>query len=152
MTVHAPKDRLSELDARLDRLKEENSRKGGAVVGGTTSGYGMAFTIATDLVGGVIGGALVGWLLDRWLGSAPWGMIALFFLGAAAGMWNVYRTVRGYDGALGFHQAEPPPEVRGNETETPTSVRSEKEGGDRGGQSTPSVRNQVDHPDSDRRD
>lgn len=147
MTEHAPKDRLSEFGARLDRLKEEHSGKSGAVAGGKTSGYGMAFTIAADLVGGVIGGALVGWLLDWWLGSAPWGMISFFFLGAAAGMWSVYRTARGYDGALGFHQAEPLPAVRGNETQTPAGVRSEKEGGDRGGQSTPSVRDHVDHPD-----
>ena len=68
MTEHAPKDRLSEFEARLNRLKEESSDGRGRPARSTTSGYGMAFTIAADLVGGVIGGAGLGWLLDRWFG------------------------------------------------------------------------------------
>ncbi|MFO1120136.1 MAG: AtpZ/AtpI family protein [Rhodospirillales bacterium] len=112
----------------------------------------MAFTIATDLVGGVVGGALLGLLLDRWLASAPWAMISFLFLGAAAGMWNVYRTVRGYDAALGFHHRKPAPPARGNETQRPAGARPENEGGDHGGQSSPSVRGTHDRPDSHRRD
>ena len=152
MNRHAPEDRPSDFDARLKRLKEENAPKGGPTAGGKTSGYGMAFTIATDLVGGVVGGALFGLLLDHWLASAPWGMISFFFLGAAAGMWNVYRMVRGYDAALGFHHGKPAPAVRGNDTQTPAGARPENEGGDRGGQSSPSVRGAYDRPDPDRRD
>jgi ATP synthase protein I len=152
MNGHAPNEQPSDFDARLTRLEEANAPKGGSGAGGKTSGYGMAFKIATDLVGGVIGGALVGWLLDRWLGSAPWAMIAFFFLGAAAGMWNVYRTVRGYDAALGFHHGKPAPAARGNETQTSAGARPGNEGGDRGGQSSPSVRGEHDRPDPDRRD
>lgn len=149
MTMHAPKDRLSEFEARLDRLRGENSGSG-AKADGTTPGYGLAFTIAADLVGGLIGGAIVGWLVDRWLGTGPWVLITFFFLGAAAGMWNVYRTVRGYDRSLGFHSG-PEGAARGKETKTPAGARPEEEGGERGGQSTSSVRNQYDRPDQDRR-
>jgi ATP synthase protein I len=152
MSKHAPNDRLSDINARLNRLKEEHSERAGtASPGRRSSGYGMAFTIAADLVGGVMGGAGLGWLLDRWLGMAPLGLITFFFLGAAAGMWNVYRTVRGYDQSLGFRPAKVVlPAAKGDENETPAGARSGNEGGDHRGQSTPSVPGRHNHPDPDR--
>jgi ATP synthase protein I len=150
MNKRAPDDRLSEFEARLNRLKDEKSNKAGPAAGQRQSGYGMAFAIAADLVGGVVGGAGLGWLVDRWLGSAPWGLIAFFFLGAAAGMWNVYRTVRGYDMSLGFSQPPVGRAANRGETDTAAGARPEKEGGDHRGQSTPSVRSAADHPDPHR--
>jgi ATP synthase protein I len=90
-------------------------------------------------VGGLIGGAAIGWLVDRWLGSAPMGLIAFFFLGAAAGMWNVYRTVRGYDMSLGFTRPPTGPAASEGKGESPAGARPENKGGDHRGQSTPSV-------------
>ena len=68
------------------------------------SGYGMASPSPLTWSAALVGGAAIGWLVDSWLDSAPLVLIAFFFLGAAAGMWNVYRTVRGYDVTLGFGQ------------------------------------------------
>jgi ATP synthase protein I len=147
---HAPEDRLSDLQARIDRLKDEQSRRRGHGPAKPMSGYGMAFTIAADLVGGLIGGAGLGWLIDRWLQSAPLGMIAFFFLGAAAGMWNAYRTVRGYDMSIGFSRPLAPPPVTRDDKETPAGARPEERGGDHRGQSTPSIRGRADHSDQDR--
>lgn len=94
---------LARLDDRLRRLKAEAKAKDpDPRAGQAKSGYGFAFMIATDLVGGVIGGALVGWGIDSWLGTAPFGLIAFFFIGAFAGMWNAYRTARGHEVAMGF--------------------------------------------------
>src|SRR5512133_349691 len=81
MSSRVPDDRLSEFEGRLNRLKDENRRQAGSPAGRKQSGYGMAFAIAADLVGGVVGGAGIGWLVDRWLGSAPTALIA-FFLSA----------------------------------------------------------------------
>jgi ATP synthase protein I len=142
-------DRLHDFEVRLNRLKEANSTKAGTA-DGKQSGYGMAFVIAADLLGGLIGGAGIGWVIDRWLGSAPIGLIAFFFLGAAAGMWNVYRTVRGYDMSFGFNQPPPNAVAAEGKTETPAGAWLDKEGGDHRGQSTPSVRGSADHPDPHR--
>ena len=38
-----------------------------------------------------LGGGIVGWLLDRWLGTKPWLMLVMLFLGFAVGVWNVIR-------------------------------------------------------------
>ena len=50
------------------------------------------FRLSTELVGGVLLGAALGWLLDRWLGTSPWGLIVLVLLGFAAGVLNVMRA------------------------------------------------------------
>ena len=34
----------------------------------------------------------IGWLLDRWLGISPWGMIVFLLLGFTAGVLNVMRV------------------------------------------------------------
>lgn len=133
MGKRAADDRLNELEVQLRRLKEINSEKPSAAPGQMQSGYGMAFVIAADLVGGLIGGAAIGWLVDRWLGSSPMGLIAFFFLGAAAGMWNVYRTVRGYDMSLGFGRPPTASTAPEGKPETPAGTRPANEGGDQRG-------------------
>jgi ATP synthase protein I len=84
---------LNDLDDRLRRLREESEARQPQGDGGrTASGYGLAFMLATDMLAGLIGGGLLGWAVDSWLGTSPWGLIGFFFLGATVGMWNVYRT------------------------------------------------------------
>ena len=37
-------------------------------------------------------GTGIGWLIDRWLGVSPWGLIVFLLLGFAAGVLNVMRS------------------------------------------------------------
>jgi len=88
------------LSARLQRLGEGLARQradGTANVTGeeramTASGYAKGFRLSSELVAGVVVGAGIGWLLDRWLGIAPWGLIVFLLLGFAAGVLNVMRS------------------------------------------------------------
>lgn len=103
MIDNLPPRRLDDLDARIKRLKGELADGGaGHKKRAATGGYGFAFTLAADMVGGLVGGGLLGWGFDSWLNTAPWGLLGFFLLGALAGMWSVYRTARGHDAALGF--------------------------------------------------
>lgn len=43
---------------------------------------------------GVIGGVLIGWALDRWLGTTPILLVVFLVLGGAAGLRNGYRTMQ----------------------------------------------------------
>jgi ATP synthase protein I len=54
------------------------------------------------LVAGVIVGTFIGWVLDRWLGTSPLFLLVMFFLGAIAGMLNVWRVFTGRGLAAGY--------------------------------------------------
>jgi ATP synthase protein I len=58
----------------------------------TASGYARGFRLSSELVGGVVVGAGVGWLIDRLLGISPWGFIVFLLLGFVAGVLNVMRS------------------------------------------------------------
>ena len=58
----------------------------------TASGYARGFRLSSELVAGVLVGAGLGWLIDRWLGISPWGLIIFLLLGFAAGVLNVMRS------------------------------------------------------------
>ena len=50
--------------------------------------------ISAELIGGVVVGGGLGWLLDRWLGTFPLLFIVFFLLGSAAGILNIVRQAQ----------------------------------------------------------
>lgn len=53
---------------------------------------GIAYGAAVSLFAAVVGGLIVGWLLDRWLGTSPWLLVVGLILGAAAGFYEFIRA------------------------------------------------------------
>jgi ATP synthase protein I len=68
------------------------------------SAIARGFRLSTELVAGVLAGAGIGWVLDRWLGISPWGMIVFLLLGFAAGVLNVMRVA----GVVPANTLDPP--------------------------------------------
>ena len=99
---------LDDLDARLRAARaqaEQASGDGSRARGPAPSGLGFGFRIAVELVAGTMVGVGLGWGLDWVLGTRPWLMVVFLFLGAAAGVMNVYRVAKGMDDAVGLGRA-----------------------------------------------
>jgi ATP synthase protein I len=52
---------------------------------------GIAYAAAFNLFVSVVGFCGIGWLLDRWLGTAPWLLVTGLVLGAVAGFYQFVR-------------------------------------------------------------
>src|SRR3569623_1057660 len=92
-----PPDNEAALSARLKRLGERLDHTSRPSETGTrqvtvTSAFGRGFRLSSEMVGGVLVGAGLGWLRDRWRGTSPWGLIVFLLLGFAAGILNVMRA------------------------------------------------------------
>lgn len=85
--------RRAQLGAELASLRtaEGESEQGDARAEASRKGFSQALKLSSEFVSAIIVGALLGYLLDRWIGTAPWGMIVFLLLGFCAGVLNVLR-------------------------------------------------------------
>lgn len=106
-----PPQSLDELDARLRKAREkiDGGRQGtGSSDDLPQNSIGAAFRIGVELLSAMIVGVGGGLLIDHWLGTSPWGLILMFFMGAGAGIMNVYRAVKGLGYAPGYRHDDTP--------------------------------------------
>jgi ATP synthase protein I len=85
--------RVNELGEKLGKAKAAHVPK--RTVGDATQNRGMAYGLrmASEFVAAILVGGLIGFVLDRWLGTQPWLFLLFFVLGLSAGVLNV---IRGY--------------------------------------------------------
>ena len=97
-------DALARLGKELDKARSQ--RAGGPIAGGDGAGQqqalGFGYRIGIEFVVAIGVATALGWAIDRVLGTRPFAMIVLFFLGVAAGMLSVYRAITGQGAAVGF--------------------------------------------------
>ena len=58
---------------------------------GSKRAESQGWSVAGEFVGAMLVGGFLGWVIDRWAGSGPWGMIILLMLGFATGLRSVLR-------------------------------------------------------------
>ena len=91
------------LDERLERLKSKledakpvdkyaKNGSNGGLGGDDRAGIGQAFRLSSEFIAGVVVGAGIGYLVDTFFGTSPWGIIVFFLLGFAAAILNVMRA------------------------------------------------------------
>ena len=86
---------FEDFDARLGKARQQ--RQVGPNDGNEPPprlDYGTGLQVGVEVVAGVGVGVLLGWAVDRWLGTMPLFLIVFFMLGAAAGVLNAYRHLR----------------------------------------------------------
>ncbi|HYD99391.1 MAG TPA: AtpZ/AtpI family protein [Alphaproteobacteria bacterium] len=103
-----PDPSFSDLDARLRAARDRAEPKAGQgkLMGLPPQGLGLAMRVGVELVAALAVGSGLGYVLDLWLGTWPWGFILLFFLGAGAGVMNVHRAVTGAGMAAGYRRPD----------------------------------------------
>jgi ATP synthase protein I len=90
--------RLGSLDHRLSEIRDSRKVRTDQPESGSGDGAARASAMArglrlsSELIAGVVVGALIGWGIDRLLSISPWGLIVFVLLGFAAGVVNVIRS------------------------------------------------------------
>ena len=83
--------KLTELKERIDTAEASNSSLPKKK---KESGAGFGFKISTEIIAALIVGVGIGLIVDKYLGTKPFGLIIFFIFGAIAGFLNVYRVMR----------------------------------------------------------
>ena len=86
--------RLASLDERLKsahRAETDRTKAFGAPVALTGKGTRQGQQILSALIGAPLGGALIGWVIDRLFDTAPGGLLIMLFLGFGAAISQVLR-------------------------------------------------------------
>lgn len=79
-------------DALAARNSSSKKSESDARKGDDAGGFGNAFKLSGEFIGGIVAGAGLGWFFDHLMGSSPWGLIVFLLLGFAAGVLNVLRA------------------------------------------------------------
>lgn len=88
-------ERRKRLNAELAERKAEDAEEAKRDEQSEASRKGMALglKISSEFISAVAVGALLGYGIDYYVGTSPWGMIVLLLLGFCAGVLNVLRSV-----------------------------------------------------------
>lgn len=84
--------RRDKLTQKLDEHRRSEQRAEAKQSGSTGAGIGQAMKLSSEFVAGIAVGAMMGWLLDHWVGTSPFGLIVFLLLGFVAGVLNVMRS------------------------------------------------------------
>jgi ATP synthase protein I len=81
---------LERLDQRLEAFEAGRAVKPKAFGIGETSSDG--YRVLGEMLGGVLGGTGLGWLVDRFAHTSPWGLIGGLLIGTGLSIYAVVLT------------------------------------------------------------
>ncbi|MEO6092881.1 MAG: AtpZ/AtpI family protein [Novosphingobium sp.] len=84
--------RIDALDQRLKVAKEREDQRNRPVGGvEADANYRMGSRVLAELIGGIGGGAFLGWVIDHFAGTMPWGLLVMMALGIIVAFRNIIR-------------------------------------------------------------
>jgi len=83
--------RLTSLDERLRTIQQAEQVRTATAQKKPDKGYSQGNRVLTELIAGIAGGGLMGWLFDGWFGTKPWLLLVMLFLGIAVAFRNIIR-------------------------------------------------------------
>jgi ATP synthase protein I len=85
---------LEGLDRKLATFEAARAAK--PVIAGMGHGADEGYRVLGQMLGGILGGVGLGWLLDHFAHTTPWGLLSGLLIGSAL---SIYATVRAASGA-----------------------------------------------------
>lgn len=87
---------FGDFDARLAKLRRPEQPRPQEADSGADErpNWSAGLQAGIEVLGGIGGGLLIGYGLDRWLETKPLFLIVFFLLGSAAGVLNAWRFLR----------------------------------------------------------
>ena len=87
----SPQDaRLDSLEKRLERAQAEEVKRVGKSQPADASEQ-LGNRVLSTLIGGLVGGTLIGWVLDRLFGTGHVLLIVFLVLGTVGGFWSIIK-------------------------------------------------------------
>lgn len=83
--------RIDALEERLKAAREREEQRNRPQVQGADPGYKLGNRVLAELLGGMLGGAAIGWVIDHFAGTSPWGLLVMLFLGTVVAFRNIIR-------------------------------------------------------------
>lgn len=84
--------RIDALEARLAAAREREDQRSKPTGGAEAdANYRLGNRVLAELLGGIGGGAFVGWVIDQLAGTTPWGLLVVMALGIVVAFRNIIR-------------------------------------------------------------
>lgn len=93
-------ERIDRIGDRLRDIAAKEQAAASGKSGAVDNNYRLGNRVLADLLGGIAGGLLFGWLFDRWLGTSPWLLITFLVLGIIVAFRNIIRVTNAYSAGL----------------------------------------------------
>ena len=87
-----PEDaRIDSLEERLRNAQAKEAERTGAMTQKADENERLGNKVLSLLIGGLAGGALIGWVLDRLLGTGNLLLVLMMVLGVVGGFWSIFK-------------------------------------------------------------
>jgi ATP synthase protein I len=84
--------RFDALDERLRAARKQEDQRTKPVAGAEADeNYRAGNRVLAELLGGIVGGVFLGWVIDHFAGTAPWGLLVMMFLGIFVSFRSIIR-------------------------------------------------------------
>ena len=90
---------LKRLDEWLKAFKADDDAPATGVAGASESGAGEGYRLLGEVIGGVLGGLGLGWTVDHFAHTTPFGMVIGLLLGTAASAYAAMKSATPKRGA-----------------------------------------------------
>lgn len=87
--------RITSLQERLARVEHDEKVRIGSTEQRADDGTRLGNRVLAELIGGLVGGAVIGWVLDRLIGTTPWLLLVFLFMGIVVAFRNIIRISTG---------------------------------------------------------